>query len=272
MHPWSLVSSVSTNKRRELFHCVCSTLASFYQLRQPRSSFFLDHQRLPDIEMDKSPVEIISSILSHLDSPLAPYSTISRDWQCLIEARTMAEIHVRSDDASQLDLIFQHARRRSLLKSLSYEIILPSYSVVRWSKLPSRRECRENNAVFTRELRNLFRKLHAHDKENSSIPFCLKLGVSSPSDSWRGHDKDEGTGEDRNNNTYIYLDPAEQEPLPVLTKVIGFEKYYQRYLHPSILGLVLRSLPALEKIVWDFMGPDVRLLDLRRDIRTCELS
>ena len=40
----------------------------------------------------------------------------------------------------------------------------------------------------------------------------------------------------------------------------------------SILGLVLRSLPVVEKIHWSLFGPEVRLLDLRRDIRTCELS
>ena len=111
----------------------------------------------------KNPPEIFSEIIKNLDGPLASYSTISRDWQCHIEARTMAEIHVRSDDAGQLDTIFQDSRRRSLLKTLIYEIILPSYNPLRWSKVPGRRECLKNNIAFTHDLRNLFTKLRTYD-------------------------------------------------------------------------------------------------------------
>ena len=81
----------------------------------------------------------------------------------------------------------------------------------------------------------------------------------------------DGTGRNRNKYTYICLDPVEQEPLPVLTKVIGFSSKSERNLHSSILGLVLSSLPVVESVFWEFDGPDVRLLDLRRDLRTCGL-
>lgn len=186
----------------------------------------------------------------------------------------MAEIHVRSDDTSQLDTIFQVSRRRALLKTLKYEIILPKYNPLRWSKVPGRRECLKNNIAFTKELRNLFTKLYAYDQVDSATPFRLVFDVSCPMDTYvppPGQGKTDGTGDNRNNNTYIYLDPIEQEPLPILTKVVGFISQSQRHLHSNILGLVLRSLPAVESISWSFTGPDVRLLDLRRDLRNCKL-
>jgi len=226
--------------------------------------------------MENIAPEIVSKILGNLDAPLAPYSTISRNWQHHVEARTMARIHVRSDDASQLDMVFENSRRRALVKVLNYEIILPTYNHLRYCKLPGRRECLKNNITFTREIRHLFTKLHVYDKESDTTTFCLELGVSCPMDTYSPtlqQGATAGTGRDRNKNTYIYLDPAEQEQLPVLTKVIGLNQQWGgRNLHSTILGLILRSLPAVEEIEWDFFGPDVRLLDLRRDLRTCRSS
>lgn len=190
----------------------------------------------------------------------------------------MAEIHVKSNNSvGQLDAIFRNSRRRASLRSLSYSIILPSYSPMRWFKLPSRRERLENDTVFTRELRNLFTKLHAYDKEYGGPPFRLEFGAVSPMDSFEPppiKSINEGTGRERNENTYIYLNPAAQDPLPLLAKVVSFEenKRWQRKLHPTILGLILRSLPALENFSWQFDGPEVRLLNLRQNIRTCESS
>lgn len=187
----------------------------------------------------------------------------------------MAEIHVRSDNASKLDTTFQDTRRRALLKNLIYEIILPSYNPLRWSKVPGRRECLKNNTVFTQELRSLFTKLRTYEV-NGATPFRLDLGVSCAMDTYKpplSQGQTDGTGDNRNNNTYIYLDPVEQEPLPVLTKIIGFsQRWCRRKLHSTILGLVLRALPAVEEIQWEMSGPDVRLLNLRRDLRTCKPS
>ncbi|KAH8598589.1 hypothetical protein B0O99DRAFT_738800 [Bisporella sp. PMI_857] len=219
--------------------------------------------------MNKVPTESFFRVIDNLDTPLAPLATISRDWQPVIEARTMAEVCVRSDDASQLDVIFGDTRRRLSLKKLKYHIILPSFSITRWGKLPSRRECSENDTIFSRELLSLFVRLHTYETDGGPS-FGLQIEVSSPMDS---HDQgaasvSEGTGPDRNNNTYIKFDNLDPEPLPALTQVAEIEQSGGRNLHPTVIESILRALPAVETVRWYFSGPEVRLHDLRLEIRT----
>lgn len=88
----------------------------------------------------------------------------------------VSDVCVRSDGANQLDVIFGDARQRLSLKKLKYQITLPSLSVTRWGKLPSRREVLENDATFSREIRSLFIRLHAY-KIHGGPSFTLQIEV-----------------------------------------------------------------------------------------------
>lgn len=188
----------------------------------------------------------------------------------------MVEECVRSDNSNKLDIIFGDTRRRSALKKLEYHIILPTFSITRWGKLPSRRECLDNNTIFSRELLALFVRLHVYETDGGPS-FGLQIQVSSPMDSHKPaqdtHETvNEGTGLERNNNTYIKFDSLNPEALPDLTQITWVEHNMGRKLHPMVIGSILGALPAVEKIRWSFYGPEVRLHDLRLEIRTCKVS
>ncbi|KAL3423878.1 hypothetical protein PVAG01_05625 [Phlyctema vagabunda] len=221
--------------------------------------------------MDNIPPETFDLIVQNLEGPLSSYATISRKWQQAVEARTMSNVHIKSDNERLFDVIFGSARRRALLKQLHYSIILPSYNEARWMKLPKRSEGPANNAAFTEQVRGLFERLRAYGDANESASIGLEINIGSPMDSYSPDPAatvNEGTGPARNNNTYISFDTPNPQPLPILKFITGFRLAGPRELHPTALGTVLNAIPSVEHISWQMYGPEVRLLSQRQEIRS----
>jgi hypothetical protein len=132
--------------------------------------------------------ELLNLVVSYLEPPLAPYSIVSKRWQCSIENRTFSSVKLNSDDESfqQFDVIFPNLRRRSLLRTIDFLVILPPISLKRMKKLQSNKEATVNNESFTRAIISLFTRLHSWDVTNddkeSHSRIHLILAAESPSD------------------------------------------------------------------------------------------
>ena len=102
-------------------------------------------------------------IASHLPPPLAGYATISSSWQHAIESRTFAAVTAYSGRVlfGQFKAVFAAVRRRTLLRNLTFNAMLPlreEDDVI--EEPPTRQEEAADGLVYTRALITLFSFLH----------------------------------------------------------------------------------------------------------------
>ncbi|KAK7926769.1 hypothetical protein PG985_003767 [Apiospora marii] len=118
--------------------------------------------------MDKVSFELILLVVDHLEGPLAPYATISRTWQCMIESRTFAQVSVESNTMDLFETAFApaQARRRQTLRWLDYQVKMPSNE-------HERPDYMRDFAVFRQSLGTLLRYLATW--EVTDTPFELSL-------------------------------------------------------------------------------------------------
>lgn len=90
------------------------------------------------------PPEIISQIVGFLPSPLAPYVSVSGLWQWVIEKSTFSDLRLRSDNLPELKHILSSPRRRSCLRRLHFQAVLPGYDIPA-RKLMENKEDRKRN-------------------------------------------------------------------------------------------------------------------------------
>lgn len=226
------------------------------------------------------PTEILHGIVFNLDGPLAPYASVSRSFQDLIEQATFAEIKTSSanDEVKLFESVFSSLRRRRLLRTLHFKVELPDISEKHFKKFQSRREAAGNNLVYTNAVHALFRRLapwvEVPDVETPCFP--LNITSVSPKDEKSPHSSDNHNRpawEVRNDYKYIEFNQAFELPPVACVNVFSPEG---RRLDPSTLAAISRALPNLKLLDWWFYTAPSRLhalwLGLRESMASAVLD
>ncbi|KAI5866005.1 hypothetical protein GGS23DRAFT_364140 [Durotheca rogersii] len=224
--------------------------------------------------MDKTAPETFQQILSYLDEPLAPYASVSRRFQHVIERKTFAAVRTHSTEAAlaEFDSVFADARRRSLVRKLDFYVDLPDISKKRFKKLQSSREAADNDATFSRAVSGLFTRLHgwadALGDPEQAQPFHLAVSSASPKDGYVP-DSPNSHGADpawpiRNWFKYIQLEGVRE--LPVLPFVTAYSDSGRR-IHPSAVATIWQALPRIKMVRWRHYTAPRRLAALKTRLR-----
>ncbi|KAI9897358.1 hypothetical protein N3K66_007214 [Trichothecium roseum] len=220
--------------------------------------------------MDKLPQEIINNIAASLPalngqaSARPALATASRAWYHAIERLTFRAITITSDELDHFKTVFSSPHRRSLLKSLVLDVVLPAYSDEACAVHESADDRARNDACATSALRILLAELSAWPKD---AKLELVVNVYSPMDaSHRGQEKldkdryDVALGArkdlftDRYSYSYIHLSDlgdVQAHCVSGLTPPQGTT----RYLDPSSLVALTAKFPQLESVMWPYQDP-----------------
>lgn len=73
------------------------------------------------------PYEIVSEVVSYLDSPLSSYSTVSRVFQTVVEARTFRHLKIHdAEGLAELPVVVGQ-KRYHLVRHIDFGVYLPEY-------------------------------------------------------------------------------------------------------------------------------------------------
>ncbi|KAK3986147.1 hypothetical protein QBC44DRAFT_361789 [Cladorrhinum sp. PSN332] len=236
------------------------------------------------------PPELTNLIISHLPPPLAPYATVSQQWQHAIESRTFCSVYRIStllDDKTSFTK-FKSAfgnenphgpRRRVLIRSLRYRVILPSPSQKRLHKMQGNREAALNNKAYTQAVIDLFNFLSTWSEPGrEDVPAVvtpnlrLEIYAESLVDDYDG--KPDWDRRFRNRFKEIAFDadmPAALHggKMPQAPRVVSLEfpDGPGRRMAPSALGVFAMALPNVQRVEVSYYPVGRRLMNLRREAR-----
>jgi hypothetical protein len=248
--------------------------------------------------MDCLPLEIIAIIVSYLPKHTtvqaeveAAHTTqkaqlvrpriacLSRKWQFAVERLVHREVRFKHTELDEFAAIFSHPRRRGLLRTLRFEIVLPGYGDVDCAVYESDEERLANNKVASGAITALFGVLATWGSDPARTAILLYMHVYSPMDpQHRGADKlvqdrldnlcrrRADLFEQRYQHSYIQLsDPANLPAAPCLRRVIPDAG--ARHFHPSSsLALLTAAASATSHLSWQYAEPGV-YAPLRRRMR-----
>ncbi|KAE8152992.1 hypothetical protein BDV25DRAFT_127610 [Aspergillus avenaceus] len=178
----------------------------------------------------------------------------------------MAEIKAYSTDLDMFRQVFSSPQRRNLLRTLHYEIDLPTYSKNRIFCLERRREHRANNESFTRGMRDLYDVIGSWGMHGID----LTLVASSPMDPGRRPPELEpGLMHERwsFDDNYLTLDEVS---LPQTQSVEALRiANGARSMHPSAIGRIISSLPHLQRLALELNAPKAKRVEMQDEHRSC---
>lgn len=141
--------------------------------------------------MDLLPPELISLVLDHIirernyvrgSRSLAPYATLGRHWQAIIERRTFAQMRIHTAKRmEEFQRIVMEPRRRSCIRLIKLVVQLESYDVQARAQWETDEDRQQNNKIFTSTICTLFKILISWPTDAASIR--LPIQAKSPSDS-----------------------------------------------------------------------------------------
>ena len=251
------------------------------------------------------PLEVIANITSYLperhgkDVLLVRPSiaTISRVWQSAVERDIFFQLTIDNTELDTFASVFstRQARRRSLLKHLSYTIILPAYTDQECGVYETDEDRTANNKIVAKALEALFNVLKSWEYD-PNVGFSLMLSMHSPMDVlYRDRDKLE---KDRDNQalgrrqdvfekryeySFVRLADADLNLLPPVSCITELSFTHgagHRQLHPaSQAALTLTKTRSLQKITCGYRepGPYVSLSqqirqEFVRDLRKLQIG
>ncbi|KAL5358360.1 hypothetical protein BJX96DRAFT_173364 [Aspergillus floccosus] len=128
------------------------------------------------------PLEIIHHVFSFLssDSSLAPYASVNKRWQTLVEKTTFSSLNLTPARLPDLlRFVSASSRRRSYVHKIELLAILPEYSIPARGEVETADEQRCNDESFTRAIHSLFDILSSWP---DSCRLTLRIFARSPSD------------------------------------------------------------------------------------------
>lgn len=139
--------------------------------------------------MDSLSPEILSVIFAHISSTktkISRYSTVSRQWQELVEQQTFSTISLPSTDLADFRRIVCSPRRRCLLTRIELGIILPPFKRHDSESAEDesddevddgRNNEQTRNEIFTRSVRELLNILRSWEIEDSIVKSAAPLAL-----------------------------------------------------------------------------------------------
>ena len=129
--------------------------------------------------IEKLPAEVLDHILGFFKQK-AGLSTVSRQWQALVERHTFSRITVTNNSLEIFDQAFSasNRRRKPHVRMLRYCILVPSLNRDSALQMPGGdspqpdKQKSQDNVVFTRALMDLFERL-------SSLNGIIRLTIAA---------------------------------------------------------------------------------------------
>lgn len=243
--------------------------------------------------MDKVPLEVLSRILSYLDTRRSynanipnptwpPYSTVCRKWQHQIERFSFNEVALTNDRMAEAQKILTRQRLDSCVRTIELRIRLPSYDEEARTRFENEDEKRHNNEVFTRTVGDLFSLLEPFS-DCPPVDRVLKITADSRSDIWRRPDCDQTRLFRRSYLTkdicqarfqHSYLELLHAPDWPAIGVFSSFQipdSYYRllqrRLISPMACCQIASRLQTLTSIDWCLSDREKRDLALRAYLR-----
>lgn len=192
--------------------------------------------------------------------PLLPrrhYAAVSRQWQRLAEAHNFAEIRLKSSDLSDFSSIFADPRRGTLLRRLEFTVELPTHG-------DSRQDHASNDAATATAIHALFKTISSWDsKQEYSNASPLELSLCIEWSSQIGYFNERRSSIARR---YLTLQNIELPSAKFITS-FSLSSSTGRALHPSAVGLLVRSMPLLDRLALEIRDPDNKRSEMRKDHR-----
>ncbi|OTB17080.1 hypothetical protein K445DRAFT_316575 [Daldinia sp. EC12] len=216
--------------------------------------------------MNKLPQEIINTIASLIpqrvsDKLIRPgLASLSKSWQAAIEAYVFRDLRIKNTDLSEFFAVFSGTHRRRLLRTLGFDIVLPTYSNDACGQFETNKERKANEKIVDKALSRLLDEL-ATWPAYLNVEFAVN--IYSPTDvPYRGPIQFsfelfmEGCIDilgDRYRYSYIRLTDTDEPQVPCIRSFTDEESC--RALDPvSSVSLVAR-FPTLSKLRWYFPYP-----------------
>lgn len=231
--------------------------------------------------MDDLSTELLSIIVAHLYAkppppkvlirnrppPVRiPYATVSRRWQEVVEAHTLASIKFKSTELGTFASVYTDPRRRTNLRRLDYSVSLPTHG-------DSRSNHATNLTVFGAAMKDLLELLRGweHDvpdgDDNSIGRLEVRLQVVFDVDMSRGpaefnFDPSRSSAGRR----YLSLEGAE---LPIVRRIttLAVDSYGGRALHPTAMCQLAAMMPRLRKLELEYLDPVNKCMAMRKEHR-----
>jgi hypothetical protein len=226
------------------------------------------------------PQEIVANIATFLPDPQQPdgidhcqkpkflrsrLATVSRQWQRAIEPLNFQSLHITSEDLEAFISAFSStsSSRRSLLKELHFDIVLPDYNDDACAKYETAEDRDRNSAAASSCMSALLEEL---SKWPSHGHLNLVIDIYAPTDSSHRtaaersedlHAVDMGRRRDlfgdRYRYSYIRLSDTNY---PLVSCVASLSPPQgDRFLEPSSLVALASAFPRVETLSWSYRDP-----------------
>lgn len=218
--------------------------------------------------MDLLPPELISLVLDHIirernyvrgSRSLAPYATLGRHWQAIIERRTFAKIRIHTAKRmEEFQRIVTEPRRRSCIQLIKLVVQLESYDVQARAQWETDEDRQQNNKIFTSTICTLFKILSIWPKDAASIELFIQ--AKSPSDSLDFKQRRKQAARSRLDDllhkryerSYLQFSrtttDVECPPVPIVTYLSIQGLGNQRLIEPASTVFIASKLPQLNRV------------------------
>ncbi|KAJ6076523.1 hypothetical protein N7499_008504 [Penicillium canescens] len=140
--------------------------------------------------MDSLPTELFSRVVDYIISDsharrhprisLAPYATVDRRWQAIIERRTFSDICIKTTKRlEEFQRLVSSTHRRASIQRIALLVELESYDEKARARFETDEERQRNNKIFTTTISILFRTLSGW---SDIAGIHLNIKAQSPSD------------------------------------------------------------------------------------------
>ncbi len=222
------------------------------------------------------PPELIKHVISYLDpNSLAPYASINRQWQALVENHIFNTLKVNTSRLADLQIIVR-SRRCLAVRKINLTVTLPEYSVEERLQVETDEDRQRNNEAYTQTICTLFTIL-------SSWPDECNIDLSIRNVSPRDWTEDpnrrlrrmralKNPGKDilwwRYMASYVeILRPVDEIPIVHAISDLDIQRGKERNTTPTTVSKLISRLPRLSSIVADVSDNERKDAVLRDNLR-----
>ncbi|KAK1978544.1 hypothetical protein LZ30DRAFT_728689 [Colletotrichum cereale] len=200
-----------------------------------------------------------------------------------VQARCFTAVRLNSHAESlrQFEQVFSDPEIRPLVKTIHYDVLLPSISDKRLqNKFQCTREAAANTAAFTHAILALFTGLSSWQKRDSQGDEGIHLFLTATSPSEDIELRSGSVTIKRDRNFYRYLDidaellPSGRLPSVACVSLLSLIKIDRstgratgRRVHPAAVYHMATALPSLQHASWEFYMPKRHLSQIRDRFR-----
>ncbi|KAJ5919201.1 hypothetical protein N7466_010144 [Penicillium verhagenii] len=227
------------------------------------------------------PIELTEQVISYLIDPgfdPAPYTTVSREWQLIIEQRTFNTINLNSERlAAFKQIVAQNTQRKTCIRNINLIIDLEPYSIEARAEFETAEEHRRNNELFVPAIQSLFSTLESWPENAYEPGINLSIEALSPSDAMdrqrsrqARRDPTKDLGWRRFERSYLQFSKDHLKCLPVVHAVTALsmgDLHLSRLILPASCALITSKLPRLHRLSLNLSDNEKRDKALRKQNR-----